>query len=232
MEKYSPKMFIYCLINPLNNKMFYIGQTKDPYSRLVGHIFESIKNKTSKDVIITSICKEWLLPKYEILEEIEVDINNKQSIFNVSKREKYWVDLYCKDLELSNVSLVSKENIRVSTTIGVPTREKKCLYCNVSFLYTSTKSRYCSNKCRVYYNRAVKGMQKIDKNEEEVKNISTFDKSKYDFGQDSFLNIEKYTKYPIKNCPSDFFNKKIYMTEKSTADLEIKEAWNKFKNNG
>ena len=111
-------------------------------------------------------------------------------------------------------------------------KTETCFYCGKKMESITAKKIYCSNKCRVYYNRAVKGMQKINKKAEEVENISTFDKSKYDFGQDAFLNIEKYTKYPIKNCPSDFFNKKIYMTEKSTADLEIKEAWNKFKNNG
>lgn len=49
---------------------------------------------------------------------------------------------------------------------------------------------------------------------------------KYDFTGDKFLNIEKYTQYPMAQKPANPVESKIWLGKKKLADQEIKNAWN------
>lgn len=51
----------------------------------------------------------------------------------------------------------------------------------------------------------------------------------YNFKEDKYLMIEKYTKYPTKNTPVNKFEKVKWLKEKREADNQIKLAWEQFK---
>lgn len=51
----------------------------------------------------------------------------------------------------------------------------------------------------------------------------------FDFGDDKFLMIEKYTKYPLKDKPANKFEAATWLKEKTATDQEIKLAWEKRK---
>lgn len=64
----------------------------------------------------------------------------------------------------------------------------------------------------------------------EVKDVPTIPiqipiSSSFDFGDDKFLIIEKYTKYPLKDKPQNKFGAITWLKEKAAADAEIKAAW-------
>jgi len=47
----------------------------------------------------------------------------------------------------------------------------------------------------------------------------------FDFGDDKFLIIEKYTKYPLKDKPQNKFEAVTWLKEKADSDAKIKIAW-------
>jgi len=52
-----------------------------------------------------------------------------------------------------------------------------------------------------------------------------------DFGDDKWLQIEKYTQYPLKDTPTDRFKKIEWMREKRLSDEIIRAEWNRQKSN-
>lgn len=149
MRLKSEKMFIYVLINPLDDMPFYIGQSKNVEIRLLDHLHKSYLKRTPKDIIISEIIKNGLLPKWEVIEEIIVDIHDKKSIFNVSDRERFWVSEYSKKYSILNKQLSIPENI---DNIDLFTKIE-CLYCGSEAVVKNKKKKFCSDKCRVYWNR-------------------------------------------------------------------------------
>lgn len=69
---------IYCLVDPRDNKPFYVGATKRKLNlRLTGHI-QDIRcfrpdDMSAKKILITSILKEGLRPIIRLLVETEKD---------------------------------------------------------------------------------------------------------------------------------------------------------------
>ena len=53
----------------------------------------------------------------------------------------------------------------------------------------------------------------------------------YDFTGKSFLVVEDYTKYPMKDIPKNKWEASKWLNEKTIADLEIKKAWVEYKKN-
>ena len=47
----------------------------------------------------------------------------------------------------------------------------------------------------------------------------------FDFGDDKFLMLEKYTKYPLKDKPQNKFEAVTWLKEKADSDAKIKAAW-------
>jgi len=80
--------YIYALINPLNNKIFYVGKTKSLIKRYKQHL-KQIDRNYSKNNIIQLIIENNLQPILMVLEQVS---NNWED------REKFYINLYKKDL--------------------------------------------------------------------------------------------------------------------------------------
>jgi len=64
MGSYNSLVYIYAIINPIDNMPFYVGETSDTEARFKHHL--SCRER-SKD-IINSILVKGIKPKFEILE--------------------------------------------------------------------------------------------------------------------------------------------------------------------
>lgn len=134
-----------------------------------------------------------------------------------------------------------------------------CLYCNEKMESKTAKKKFCSDLHRLYYNRELKrGTLSIDEHykEEKLSKFITYKKSdessydeqknelakfdelgifcstpkqNYDFKDDKYLMVEKYTSYPLKNKPTNNFEQIKWLKEKKESDNQIKFAWEQFK---
>ena len=89
---------VYVLINPIDNKTFYVGKTNKPRNRLTQHIREAkqgIKN-IKKSRLIKSILEKGLKP---IIRVVEWCFDS-----DVIEREKFWIKYYRKISMLVNKS--------------------------------------------------------------------------------------------------------------------------------
>lgn len=64
-------VFIYALINPIHNNVFYIGATISPKERLSAHIYDCGVTNKPKHEIIKSILLSGLKPEMEILDKCD-----------------------------------------------------------------------------------------------------------------------------------------------------------------
>lgn len=79
------KFYIYCLINPLDNTIRYVGVTKRTLKkRLAEHIQKSKYKQTRKDYWIQSLVKKGVLP---VIEEIDI-------VDDLIFWEKHYISLY------------------------------------------------------------------------------------------------------------------------------------------
>lgn len=86
MIKYG---YIYGLIDPENNEIFYIGKTVNPKYRLSGHISPSnLKKKSNCIYRLNSIIKKGFKPKLLILAKCKFE--------NINKFEKRYITKYRK----------------------------------------------------------------------------------------------------------------------------------------
>jgi len=94
-----PKCRIYCLINPINNKVFYVGKTfKTLHERLAGHCCS--RGTIKMRPVLIRIKKKGLRP---IIKELEVVHHNSLPY----RRESYWIcKLWNEGNRLCNVNLM------------------------------------------------------------------------------------------------------------------------------
>lgn len=99
--------FIYRLVDPRNNEIFYVGQTYDPRERYYAHIACKSSN-TAKDARITELRQLGLRPRFEIIEKIiSVEIEP------VLEAERKWILFYLEQGEpLTNVIERSKKRVK------------------------------------------------------------------------------------------------------------------------
>jgi hypothetical protein len=86
------KVYIYTLINPLNNEVFYIGYTNNPMRRLNAHI--KYKYNSQKDYIINKILYNKLKPIMNIIDECDYVFNRKENMFEHERLEIYYIKKY------------------------------------------------------------------------------------------------------------------------------------------
>lgn len=80
------KEYIYYLICPIENKVRYVGKTKNPKSRYKQHISKLDKLITPKRKWLESLFEKKLLPIMKIVEETTVERGRE--------REQYHVELH------------------------------------------------------------------------------------------------------------------------------------------
>lgn len=159
MRIMAEKMFIYSLSHPTTGCVFYIGQSKNVYIRVLNHVQKCHLLKGEKDRIINEICSLGLLPKWDILEEIEVDLKNILSITNVSNRENFWIQKFNTGGALQNIQKIPKPRL-INKGAG-QSNSKECLRCGHEFEPKNPKGKFCSDVCRVYWNRMKKANDKL-----------------------------------------------------------------------
>lgn len=80
-------VYIYALINPINNEVFYVGATINPHTRFLSHINSMSQCSTKRQKIIDDlICKEKVEPEMFILDT--------SSIEDAGFWEIFYTDLY------------------------------------------------------------------------------------------------------------------------------------------
>jgi hypothetical protein len=163
MRSKSNKMFIYGIIDPRNNNVFYVGQSKNILVRLFDHIHKCHLKKSKKDLILLEICEAGLFPKFSILETIDVDLSSIESIENVSKRERYWLDKFDN---LTNLQVMGKRN---PSDTDFSNGKINCLYCGKEIGFVTAKKKFCSDLHRVYWNRE----QKLNRKEIKIQDDTT-----------------------------------------------------------
>jgi len=134
-------MFIYSLVDPRNNNVFYVGQSKNPEIRLLDHIHKSHLLRTKKDFLLAELIKLRQLPTVNILESIMVDMSNKLSKFKVSERERHWTK------EIFGGSVLNVHNAKDGSI------KTKCLFCEQDYLKKTKRGLFCTPKCKVYWHR-------------------------------------------------------------------------------
>jgi len=80
------KCFIYVLKNPINNKIRYVGKSRNLKQRFKNHINKCRDKNTHKRNWINKLIKDGLKPIMEMIEETNND--------NWKEREKYWIKYY------------------------------------------------------------------------------------------------------------------------------------------
>lgn len=87
---------IYTLSDPITNEIRYIGQTKHSLEeRLKGHI--KSKGKVWRVYWINSLKKRGLIPKIELLEEVEKEMGSQTEVF--------WISMFrCWGFKLINLT--------------------------------------------------------------------------------------------------------------------------------
>lgn len=97
------KVFIYVLINPLNNQIFYVGYTKNPKTRLNAHITK--KCNPLKDKIINDILKLNLRPELKIIDSCDYVYNSDYNMYEHERLEIYYIKKYREEgIKLTNLT--------------------------------------------------------------------------------------------------------------------------------
>jgi len=81
--------YIYCLKDPVDFSIKYIGKSNNPKDRYVNHISEARTNKginSEKDKWIQNLLGKNLAPTLEVVEEVTFD--------NWEEKERYWIKKY------------------------------------------------------------------------------------------------------------------------------------------
>lgn len=189
---------VYLLRNPLDNTVFYVGQTIYKLSeRLRGHLSE--KGNSNKVKIILEIIENKLLPS---IEELECHDYNESNIKLLNEREVFWINhynpignklhvevhvktckicnnvfeskrkngLYCSGACRARANQIKNKSIeKVNNNSFKFQKRNKCEYCEAEMEAKYRNKRFCSPKCRVYFNR--ENVQLILKNNKQIQNI-------------------------------------------------------------
>lgn len=79
---------IYTLINPTDDKTFYVGCSVDPNARLSGHLAE-IERRDKRALYIAEMMDKGIKPKMKIIDSIDA------SCFTIARYlEQYWILRY------------------------------------------------------------------------------------------------------------------------------------------
>jgi hypothetical protein len=185
---------VYLLRNPLDDTVFYVGQTIYKLSeRFRGHLFE--KGNSTKVKIISEIIEKKLVP---VIEELESMDYNNDNVKLLNERELFWIKhynpignrlhvlffvkkcimcgndfeskreraIYCSDLCRAKSGQKNKtQEVKKQNNSPKFKKNEKCEYCKNDLDAINRNKRFCSAKCRVYWSR------EKDKIKKEMKGI-------------------------------------------------------------
>jgi len=86
------KIYIYVLVNPLNNEVFYVGYTNNPTRRLNEHIGDKYNNY--KDAVIEKIINVKLKPELKIIDECDYIYDEKAKMCEHERLEIKYIKKY------------------------------------------------------------------------------------------------------------------------------------------
>ena len=146
---------IYGLVNPVDDKIFYVGRTENPIEiRLYNHLKKSdlkigVCNKNKIDIINT-ILGLGMQPQIISLEKI-IDLTKLGVIEKSKIKEKDWI----ASISLSGIELTNVVHNPIKNIFHKPKTYKMkviCLQCNKEFDAQRNTAKFCSPNCRVKFN--------------------------------------------------------------------------------
>ena len=102
----TKKIYIYALVNPLNNEIFYVGYTYNIKKRLYEHLYcYNLNGNKYKKFVILKILKNNLKPEIKIIDECDYVFNEKENMYEHERLEIYYIDKYKKEgVRLTNMT--------------------------------------------------------------------------------------------------------------------------------
>ena len=104
----NKKVFIYVLIDPRNNEIFYVGYTNNPKIRLNAHININGKKREKnnyKDNVIYKILQLGLKPEMKIIDECDRIYNEELKVYEHERLERYYIKKYREEgIRLTNLT--------------------------------------------------------------------------------------------------------------------------------
>lgn len=100
-------VYIYKLINPIDNQIFYVGYTNNPKKRLIEHLRTKGRREKNiyKDNIINKIIQFGLKPEMEIIDECSYLFNSNLNKYEHEILEMYYIKKYRNDgVKLANLT--------------------------------------------------------------------------------------------------------------------------------
>lgn len=100
------KIYIYTLVNPLNNDVFYVGYTYNLKKRLYEHLYSyNLNDNKYKKSVIKKILIAGLKPEIKSIDECEYIFNQKENMYEHEKLEIYYIKKFRGDgIKLTNMT--------------------------------------------------------------------------------------------------------------------------------
>lgn len=100
-------VFIYCLIDPRNRNICYVGKSNKPYRRLLEHIYSSKNKKTKKERWINKLLSLGLKPELKIIHEATL------------MDFEYWENFYIKKFKSEGYNLSNYDEYGVGANSNI-----------------------------------------------------------------------------------------------------------------
>lgn len=100
-------VFIYVLINPINNQIFYVGYTENPKKRYLSHLKTKGRRERNlyKDNVINKILQLNLKPEIKIIDVCKYEYDSSVEQFEHEKLEIYYIQKYKNEgINLTNLT--------------------------------------------------------------------------------------------------------------------------------
>lgn len=104
-------MYIYALVDPVMNMVWYVGQTNNPKRRIKEHLSESSNPTTQVSQWVAKMKAAGITPRLNILEKCADEL--------AGEREEYWIGHYLsQNTGLKNSDLVPSDRRKEWTPVA------------------------------------------------------------------------------------------------------------------
>ena len=96
--------YIYCLVDPRDSSICYVGQTNNPNQRLKGHLSKARHSTDKSDLLLwlRSVLADDMQPQMVLLEEV--------SSSELDERERHWINLLSQSG--ANITNLANKGVR------------------------------------------------------------------------------------------------------------------------